>query len=348
MQRPGRTVCDALAVMLLLFPFYAMADTPTTGRDFNHDATGFPLNGGHATAACENCHVGGIFKGTPKICDDCHALGKRVVATPKPTTHIVTDAPCDTCHYNTYTFQGARFNHGTAVPGQCTICHNGRQSTGRPSTHNSGLRLTASCDSCHRSFAWLPASWNHIGVVPHTCDSAGCHVQGSNQYYKPANHQTTPYLDRNTFYCDECHNVVSWIPATFIHDRPSPSGVCMGCHDGSNAPGKSAGHIATTDDCNVCHTSTVSWLGALGAMPANHIPFNAGVMCTACHPTPTTWITGAALHANVSTVCKTCHATSAPTYLGNITRVTLGNHQGSTTSQDCVPCHRLNYTSWSN
>ena len=71
----------------------------------------------------------------------------------------------------------------------------------------------------------------------------------------------------------------------------------MGCHDGSNAPGKDAAHIATTDDCITCHTSTVSWLGAIGAMPANHIPFNAGVMCTTCHPTPTTWITGAALHA---------------------------------------------------
>ena len=87
MQRPGQTICNALAVMLLLFSLHAMAaDTPTTGRDFNHDATGFPLNGGHATAACENCHIGGVFKGTPKICEECHALGKRVVATPKPTT----------------------------------------------------------------------------------------------------------------------------------------------------------------------------------------------------------------------------------------------------------------------
>jgi predicted CXXCH cytochrome family protein len=348
MQRPGLTICYALAAILLLFSLQAMAETPLKGRDFNHDATGFPLNGGHASTACESCHLNGVFQGTPKNCDECHALGKRVLATPKPATHIVTDAPCNTCHFNTYTFLGARFNHGTAIVGQCVTCHNGRQSTGRPSTHSSGLRATASCDSCHRSFTWLPASWNHIGVVPHTCDSSGCHVQGSNQYYKPANHQTTPYLDRNTFYCDECHNYISWVPALFIHDRPSPSGVCMGCHDGSNAPGKSTGHIATTDDCNVCHTSTISWLGALGAMPANHIPFNAGVMCTTCHPTPTTWVTGAALHVNVSTVCKTCHATTAPTYLGNITRVTLGNHQGSTTSQDCVPCHRLSYSSWSN
>ena len=347
MERLTRLLGSSLAVLLAAISLQAVADTLVTGRDFDHTATGFPLVGQHATTACETCHIAGVFKGTEKSCDGCHAMGKRVVATPKPTSHIVTDAPCDTCHFNTFTFLGARYNHGTAIRGQCMACHNGRQSAGRPPTHSSGFRATASCDSCHRSFTWLPASWNHIGVTPHTCDSGGCHVVNANQYYKPANHQTTPYLDRNTFYCDECHNFVSWVPALFIHDRPSPVGVCMGCHDGSNAPGKSAGHVATTSDCNSCHTSTISWLGALGAMPANHIPFNAGVTCTACHPTPTTWVTGAALHANVSTVCKTCH-NSTPVYLGSMQRVTLGNHQGSNTTQDCTSCHRLSYSSWSN
>ena len=127
MQRLGRIVGNVLAVMLAVFSLQAMAETQLAGRDFNHEATGFPLTGGHATAACETCHVGGVFKGTPKTCDGCHALGKRVVATPKSTSHIVTDAPCDTCHFNTSTFLGARFNHGTALPGQCATCHNGRQ-----------------------------------------------------------------------------------------------------------------------------------------------------------------------------------------------------------------------------
>ena len=331
----------------MLFSLNAVAAKSKVARDFNHDATGFPLRGAHATTACESCHIGGVFKGTPKDCASCHALGKRIVATPKPTTHIVTDAPCDSCHFNTHTFLGARYNHGEAKPGQCATCHNGRITTGRPASHNTGLKLTGSCDNCHRSYVWLPAGFNHVGVAPHTCANAGCHVQGSNQFFKPANHQTTPYLDRNVFNCDECHNVYAWTPAPFIHDRPSPAGVCMGCHDGSNAPGKNTGHVATTDDCITCHTSTVSWLGAIGAMPANHIPFNPGVTCTTCHPTPATWITGAALHAQVSPSCKTCHDTSSPAYLGNMTRVTLGNHQGSATTQDCTACHTPpNYTSW--
>lgn len=350
MKRLRRLSGKVLSVILITFSLHAMAATQASGHEFNHKATGFPLNGGHATAACESCHVAGVFKGTAKTCDGCHALGKHVVATPKSTSHIVTDAPCESCHFNTSSFLGARFNHGTAVPGQCVTCHNGRISTGRPANHNAGIRATDSCDHCHRSFTWLPASWNHVGVVPHSCDSAGCHVVGSNQYYKPANHQTTPDLDRNSFYCDECHTFLSWLPALFIHDRPSPSGICMGCHDGSNAPGKSAGHIATTSDCNQCHTSTVSWSGALGGMPAGHVTFTAGVPCTACH-TGTTVATGAALHAYLSqTACNACHYRGAVVYAPNHPPQ-QSSHQGNVTcsSSSChAPLGRQGtaYISW--
>lgn len=330
--------------------FALHATAATTAQDFDHNATGFPLNGLHAATPCETCHVGGVFKGTEKTCEACHSLGKKIVATPKPRNHIVTDAPCETCHFNAYTFLGARYNHGTAQPGQCITCHNGNITTGRPANHSSGLRATNPCDRCHRSYAWLPASWNHIGVAPHTCDNAGCHVAGSNQYYKPTNHQTTPYLDRNVFYCDECHNYVSWVPAQFIHDRPSPSGVCMGCHDGSNAPGKSAGHIATTADCNSCHTSTVSWLGALGAMPSNHIPFNPGVVCNNCHVgAPGALVNTVTLHTfSVAThTCAECHISPTP-YSGN-NQQTKSSHEGSS-GNNCTTCHTHQnaggYTSW--
>ena len=88
MQGLGRVFGNVLAVLLTAFSIHAMADAQLVGRDFNHAATGFPLTGLHATAACETCHVAGVFKGTAKTCDGCHALGKRVVATPKSTSHI--------------------------------------------------------------------------------------------------------------------------------------------------------------------------------------------------------------------------------------------------------------------
>ena len=360
MQRLGRVVGNVFAVILAVLSLQAMAEAQLAGRDFNHAATGFPLTGGHATAACETCHVAGVFKGTAKTCDGCHALGKRVVATPKSTSHIVTDAPCDTCHFNTYTFLGARYNHGTAQPGQCATCHNGRLAQGRPASHGVGLKATDSCDHCHRSYAFLPSSWNHVGVAPHTCDNPGCHVQGSNQYYRSGTTHTR--LGMVSYYCDECHKYGSWLTALFIHDRPSPSGVCMGCHDGVTATGKGPTHGTTSSDCNTCHTNTISWLGASyhnGAVAGicgtchngtngvkgtgndpngTHIPLTAGgnPNCDFCHISTTTFTVFVMNHSG-NTTCNNCHASTSP-YVVTTKRV-LGSHQTSTTAQDCSNCH---------
>ncbi len=370
-----RMLYSAFAMMLAIFSFDADAAPRSAAQmvgpgmaappEFNHMSTGFPLIGGHASATCETCHVGGVFQGTPRNCGGCHTLGSRVGATPKPTNHIITDAPCEACHFNTATFLGARYNHGTAIPGQCATCHNGRIATGRPTSHNAGIKATDSCDHCHRTFAWLPSSWNHTGMAPHSCSNAGCHIAGANPYFKPANHQTSPYLGRNAFYCDDCHTYSSWVPARFAHNRPSPSGVCMGCHDGVNALGKNPGHITTTDDCVACHASTITFLGARynhsrtipgqcatchnGRMavgrPASH---NAGLKatesCDLCHRTaawlPTSWDhSRAAPHSCAS---AGCHVAGANQYFKP------ANHQASPylgrNAFYCDDCHT--YTSW--
>ena len=151
-----------MAACLLLVTSVSMAATgQPTSRSFNHMATGFPLTGAHATADCATCHVGGVFKGTPKTCNGCHIIGSRVVARPKSSHHIVTNDPCEVCHFNSVTFLGARFNHASVAPGSCTNCHNGRITTGRPSNHTTGLMVTGSCDQCHRSIAFqLQPEWS--------------------------------------------------------------------------------------------------------------------------------------------------------------------------------------------
>lgn len=315
--------------------------TGSTGSDFNHMSTGFPLLGGHATASCETCHVGGVFKGTPKNCDDCHALGKRIVATPKTSNHIVTNAPCESCHFNTSTWLGARFNHVAAKPEQCQTCHNGRIAEGKSASHNSGKKATDSCDHCHRTSAFLPASWNHVGVIPGSCKNAGCH-DSSNLYNTSAAIRDTGKTHNNFTYtlsqsCDVCHSVSAWRPT-----RHMPlAGTCSSCHNGAGAEGKIVGHIATSDECNQCHYSTIAWSPALGAKPANHIPYNAGVQCTSCHTAAWRVVTGAALHANVSTLaCKTCHL-SGTSYLGSMDKKGIG-HEGMGAGDDCSQsgCHK--------
>ncbi|MBI4808453.1 MAG: cytochrome c3 family protein [Nitrosomonadales bacterium] len=344
MKITGKVLGHLLTMALTVVSLQAFAAAPNTaGRDFNHSTTSFALTGAHATAACETCHVGGVFKGTERNCDGCHALGKRVVATPKSTSHIVTDAPCDTCHFNTSTFLGARFNHGTAQPGKCSTCHNGRLTMTKPPSHNTGSKATESCDKCHRTYAWLPATWNHTGAG--SCDQAGCHLAGSNTYFRGSgpSHIRTGML---TYACTDCHNYFGWSPARYKHNTGA---ACSSCHNGTIAVGKSGGHVATTDECSQCHTSTASWLGALGAKPANHILYNGGVQCSSCH-TGGGIVTGATLHAYVSPVCKTCHdsGSAVTTILGVTGRKRLGNHEGSNTSQDCTSCHARQYNQWNN
>ena len=276
-SKPKLLMSALVVLSLSVFPMLATAaqsdGAERSTRDFNHMVTGFPLTGLHTTVECGTCHVGGVFKGTPRSCSGCHTKGMRVVATAKSLRHVVTTEPCEVCHTNTVTFYGARFNHSKAVPGQCTTCHNGIVAAGRAASHTSGKKLTDTCDHCHRTYAWLPATWNH-----------------------------------------------------------TTGGACSSCHNGVDATGKSAGHVATTDECNNCHTSQLTWLGALGAKPANHILYNAGVACSSCHVGGIV-ITGVTLHSYVSSTCTTCHLTGT-CYLCRMTKKAVG-HMGMATDNDC-------------
>jgi predicted CXXCH cytochrome family protein len=339
MQRLGRVIGNVFAVILAVYSLQAMAEAPLAGRDFNHAATGFPLTGGHAMAACESCHVAGVFKGTAKECDGCHALGRRVVATPKSTSHIVTDSPCETCHFNSSTFLGARFNHGTAFPGQCATCHNGRQSMGKPASHSSGNKATKSCDNCHRSYTWFQASWNHVGVVPGTCGTQ-CHNGSEAPGQPPGHSNTTQYnLQAKAYYfpaCDQCHHYVSWTPAPFKH---LVAGTCESCH---TYAGKPTPHIAIAvgATCGNCHRLRTSWLPAslhtgneagicrtchaTTPQPGSHSGAAYQVSCDACH-TQNNWVFNHAAQQGKHT-CNSCHSRS--------------NHHGSGT-QPCDNCHNV-------
>jgi len=343
MKRLGQVFSSLLAVALTVFSLQAMAESQLGGRDFNHMTTGFPLSGGHAAAACETCHTGGVFKGTPRNCDGCHVTGKRIVATPKSNSHIVTDAPCESCHFNTATWQGARFNHGTAITGQCTTCHNGRIYKGKPASHNTGSKATKSCDSCHRTSAWLPASWNHVGVLPGTCVT--CH-NGSTALGKTASHSGA----KGTLACDDCHRMTGWLPAAFSHRNVLP-GTCVNCHNGSLSTGKTGSHtgLKGTLACDSCHR-TSAWLPA----SFNHSTV-VGTSCASCHDgvqargKTGTHVAPALKGTNA---CDDCHVNTAwlPARFKHNTGGTCSScHNGSiaggktpshvATADECSQCH---------
>lgn len=331
-----------LAMALIVASLQVSAETQLGGRDFNHNATGFPLSGGHATAACETCHAGGVFKGTPRSCDACHTVGKRVVATPKSNVHLVTDAPCESCHFNTSTWLGARYNHGTARPGQCATCHNGRTAEGKHAKH---VATTFSCDQCHRPSSWIPASWNHTNSALATysgakCDS--CHAGGGMASNKSVastpGHFTYPTLLGITFSdCRSCHtSYYSFLNARYDH-ATSPA-TCQNCHTGQHSAVKakvSAIHNVAAVlplACNSCHKNYVSFAPArydhagatvcsnchiagmgVTAKDPTHIPDGAAA-CQTCHVSTASWtgvLTGSASHANYAATtptCFTCHS----------------------------------------
>ncbi|WP_455220236.1 hypothetical protein, partial [Kaarinaea lacus] len=137
--------------------------------------------------------------------------------------------------------------------------------------------------------------------------------------------------------------------------------VCSSCHDDVIEQGKGSGHIQTSYDCNVCHT-TEAWLPSLGGAIPDHSTFvgncischdgitasgktaihiNTTDVCDACHQLfPSRWIPVAASavdHSQVIGTCASCHdnvvATGKP-----------GNHPATTNI--CDACHYVAPASW--
>ncbi|MET3107304.1 hypothetical protein AAKU67_002263 [Oxalobacteraceae bacterium GrIS 2.11] len=330
---------------------------------FNHNSTGFILEGDHVTVACESCHTQGLFRGTPKDCATCHRPGDR--APGKPANHVPTNAKCDACHKD-ISWVPNTFRHTVAqgvVVGSCSTCHNGSNASGKPALHPV---TSASCDSCHQTAAWLPAGFNHALATPGGC--ATCH-NGVRATGKPATHMPT------TASCDACHTPgVAFAPlavsVSTMHAHmvgPVAAGNCSTCHSGSllnqNAQTKPSTHIPTSSQCDSCHKSTTSW--AIAAKPdhGSILPPVAG-RCTDCHNNVTA-IGKPANHVPTVRQCDTCHsyvAQFAPAQMNHIG--TAGQctscHNGAfnyanalakpnvhvPTTAQCDACHSSNFSAW--
>jgi hypothetical protein len=291
-------------------------------KDFDHLRTGFALNGAHQNQRCESCHIGGIFKGTPRDCESCHVSGARFAKTNtvKPGNHIPTSQSCDSCH-NTRSFSGAKMDHQGVPAGSCASCHNGASATGKPALH---IETSASCDSCHRSSAWKPASgFNHAGVKPGSC--ASCH-DGQRATGKSASH--TPYgavAGLASLACDSCHkNFSAWAPAK-LHSSVNVTSGCATCH-ASQKP-STAVH-AGQSVCESCHKGTSAWAGA----KVDHANFNAVTNCASCHNGTGATGKGSAHIPVGATNCVSCHSTSS-------WKPSKWNHTQLTVSNQCASCH---------
>jgi hypothetical protein len=387
-------------------PNHVTAGFPTTceqchgmdswlGAKFDHlKFTGFALTGAHATLECNACHIGGKFAGTPADCVGCHLPDYQKTTNPN---HVALGMPqtCQTCH-STMAWQPASFDHnsvgfpltGAHATVQCAQCHvNGNynlttttcvschlkdyQGTTNPNHVQGGFPQT--CQTCHSTAAWQPASFDHNSVgfpltgAHTTLQCAQCHVNGNYNlttttcvscHLKDYQGTTNPNHVQAAFpqTCQSCHSTTSWAGATFNHASTgfALTGAhttlqCTQCHVNGN-------YGLTTGACSSCHMKDYQ-----GTTDPNHVQAGFPTTCDSCHTT-VSWAgatfnhasTGFALTgAHTSLQCAQCHVNGnynltstacASCHAKDFTGTTNPNHVSAGFPQTCELCH--NTTAW--
>ncbi len=326
-----------LALVLLLAVTAPAALAQSALRDFDHTRTGFALTGQHAKERCESCHLGGVFKGTPRDCASCHTAGTawsraNVV---KPQNHLSTtiQQDCDACH-TTQTYTNTRFNHQGLAGQSCASCHNGSVlgAVGKPATAvHAGQTV---CENCHKSTSnWNGAKPDHSSFTSAT-NCASCH-NGSNASGKSATH-----IPSGAANCSTCHSTNGWKPSTFNHTQATVNGQCASCHNGAFPPadGRNPTHIpyqtlagVSIANCDSCHKAGYkSWT------PAKfHASVSVTGQCASCHTggfSPAVGKPNTAIHAGAST-CETCHKSTSDWSAANV------DHATFTSATNCASCH---------
>lgn len=297
-------------------------ETAWTPATFDHAATRFPLAGAHRAVGCASCHGDGVYTGKPTTCVSCHQA--KFDATTRPN-HRTSAFPttCESCHTVT-AWLPASFDHGTTrfplvgahrtatcvgchsdgvyrgKPTTCVSCHQAKYTaTTRPNHAANGIGT--SCEGCHSSTAWLPATFNHgttrfplTGAhVSQTCLAchndgvyrgkptacASCHTTAYNATTNP-NHRTAAF----PMTCESCHSTTRWTGATFNHDGPW-------------FPIYSGKHRGKWTTCTQCHQNSTNFreFTCLSCHEHNQTKMDSehrgrsgyryeSVACYSCHP----------------------------------------------------------------
>jgi hypothetical protein len=296
---------------------HSVAAFQWTGAGFNHSS--FPLQQGHATVKCSDCHSQGIYTTASAVCSTCHQ--KDFIAAKNPVhTAPVFSSNCQDCHSLSPGWKPAAFNHtkfpltlGHSLP-TCTDCHKDGNYAATPivcySCHQTNYTSTTNpnhisagysttCNTCHTTNpGWKPATFNHtiflltLGHAGPACTA--CHVGGNytttssvcySCHTTDYNNTTNPKHSTLGFstICTTCHTTVpGWKPATYTQ------------HDAQFFPIYSGRHNKQWTVCTDCHTNT-----------ANYSIFT----CLTCHPKTTmdNAHNGRSGYSYVSAVCYSCH-----------------------------------------
>ncbi len=214
---------------------------------FDHNATGFQLNGAHRSTECASCHRTG-YAGTPSDCFSCHQSDFTGARNP---SHSGFPNSCQDCH-GVSAWQPATFDHNSTgfqlngahrsasctschrsgyagTPSECFSCHQSDFTGARNPSHTG---FPNSCQDCHGVSAWQPATFDHnatgfqLNGAHRSASCTSCHRSGyagtpsdcfschQSDFTGASNPSHTGFP--NT--CQDCHGVSAWQPASFDHN----------------------------------------------------------------------------------------------------------------------------------
>lgn len=283
-------------------------------KGFDHDKTGWPLNGKHGSTDCADCHKAKnkqglrVFMGTDTLCGaaGCHANDQPHKFERKDMLR------CERCHGESVWKPQKRvlqFNHDD------------RRDAGMPIL---GSHKDVPCTKCH-----VKAVFNLPAKDPDSCGNAGCHQSP---------HQNHLFDSKR---CEMCHSpTFKTLKQQYNRDMPffdhSASTrfdlgahkklKCYECHTKQLGTGKPNG------SCETCHAKDNKH-GDRFAEFGKPAP-----KCQTCHPT-TSWKPTAFNHArtgfkldfvHAKQSCRSCHRGSSPADFERFTFEPM---------KECMSCH---------
>ncbi len=142
------------------------------GAGFDHALTGFPLTGAHVLAACQSCHVGGRFAGTPRDCYSCHQADYAGTSNPNHTS-AGYPTTCASCH-STAAWTPANIDHDGLYFRIYSGRHQGAWTACADCHSNSASFADFTCISCH-THSQATTDAQHVGRTGYVYASSACY-----------------------------------------------------------------------------------------------------------------------------------------------------------------------------
>lgn len=296
---------------------------------FNHSATGFDLEGRHATLDCAACHA------RPARNDGTIQL-TFVRGTGQHTYPRIRVDDCLSCHTDYHDDTFAETPGGT----RCTNCHT--QEGWFPTTyslerHNeatrfplTGAHLATPCSACHHTedeavltfaFAELTCESCHAPDNPHgdqfadeqgTTACADCHITDGWTRGVDFDHDETDFPLtglHTTVDCESCHTTLSDAAGRDVQQFRGLATDCESCH----APDDPHQGQFADQSCESCHTTDgFAQAGETFDHSQTRFPLigaHQNALCGQCHRTETAPDGSAFVRFRpLSTACRDCHS----------------------------------------